>query len=75
MEFLSPVHYGEHVTVSVLVEKVGRSSVHIRYEGAVDGRAVFKARQVAVVVDTKTFQSVPLPDWLRAKFLEAAAES
>ena len=75
MEFLSPVHYGEHVTVSVVIEKVGRSSVQIRYEGAVEGRDVFKARQVAVVVDMKTFKPVPLPDWLRTKFLEATAET
>lgn len=75
MEFLSPVHYGEHVLVSVAVEKVGRSSVHLQYRGSVEGRAVFKARQVAVVVDMKTFRSVPLPDWLRERFLAAAAES
>jgi 4-hydroxybenzoyl-CoA thioesterase len=75
MEFLSPVHHGEHVTVSVLIEKVGRSSVQIRYEGAVEGRAVFKARQVAVVVDMKTFKSVPMPDWLRERFLTAPGET
>jgi len=73
MEFLSPVHYGEHVTVSVLIEKVGRSSVQIHYEGAVLGRPVFKARQVAVVVDMKTFKSVPLPDWLRERFLASSS--
>ena len=71
MEFLSPVHYGEHVTVSVAVLKVGRSSVQLQYQGSVEGRAVFRARQVAVVVDMKTFKSVPLPDWLRERFLAA----
>jgi len=74
IEFLSPVHYGEHVTVGVSVLKVGRSSVHLQYAASVDGRDVFKARQVAVVVDMKTFKSVPLPDWLRERF-EAARES
>lgn len=72
MEFLSPVHYGDCVAVSVIVERVGRSSVQIRYEGVVDGRPVFKARSVAVVVDMKTFKSVPLPDWLRERFLAAS---
>lgn len=72
MEFLSPVHYGERVNVSVLVLKVGRSSVQIQYQGSVEGRPVFKARQVAVVVDMKTFKSVQLPEWLRERFLAAS---
>ena len=74
IEFLSPVHYGERVTVALSVLKVGRSSVHLQYAASVEGRAVFKARQVAVVVDMKTFKPVPLPDWLRERFL-AAVES
>lgn len=75
MEFLSPVHYGEHINVSVAVLKVGRSSVQLQYAGAVEGRAVFRAKQVAVVVDMKTFKSVPLPDWLRDRFLAAVESS
>lgn len=71
IEFLSPVHYGEHVKVAVSVLKVGRSSVQLEYAASVDGRAVFEARQVAVVVDMKTFKPVPLPDWLRERFLAA----
>ena len=73
IEFLSPVHYGDHVNVSLAVEKGGRSSVHMRYEASVLGKPVFKARQVAVVVDMKTFKSVRLPDWLRERFLAASA--
>jgi 4-hydroxybenzoyl-CoA thioesterase len=73
MEFLSPVHYGEHVDVAVVVEQIGRSSVRIRYEGAVRGTAVFRARNTVVVVDMKTFRSTPIPDWLKAR-LEAAME-
>ena len=52
MDFLHPVHYGDRVDVTVIVERVGRSSVQIRYEGAVGARPVFRARNVAVVVDT-----------------------
>lgn len=73
MEFLSPVHYGDHVDVSVVVEQIGRSSVRIRYEGSVQGRPVFRARNTIVVVDMKTFHSTPIPDWLRER-LEAAME-
>lgn len=71
MDFLSPVHYGDHVDVLVAVEHLGRSSVRIRYEGSVAGRPVFKARNTAVVVDMKDFRPTPLPDWLRERF-EAA---
>ena len=71
MEFLSPVHYGDHVDIDVTVEHVGRSSVRVRYEGAVGGRPVFKARNTQVVVDMATFRPTPLPDALRARFLTA----
>jgi 4-hydroxybenzoyl-CoA thioesterase len=74
MEFLSPVHYGDHVDVAVVVEQIGRSSVRIRYEGAVGGAPVFRARNTVVVVDMKTFRSVPVPDWLKER-LHAAMEA
>jgi len=73
MEFLSPVRYGDRVQVGLTVERVGNSSVQIRYAGSVDGRAVFTARNVAVVVDMKTFRPTPLPAWLRERF-EAAMD-
>jgi YbgC/YbaW family acyl-CoA thioester hydrolase len=73
MEFLHPVHYGDHVDISVVVEKVGRSSVQIRYDATVKGRPVFRAVNTAVVVDMKTFQPTPVPQWLRERF-EAAME-
>jgi len=73
MEFLSPVHYGEEVEVSVWVERVGRSSVHMAYAAKVQGRPVFRARNVAVAVDMATFKATPLPDWLRQRFEAALA--
>ena len=71
MEFFAPVHYGDHVDVDVIVERVGRSSVHMRYEGSVGGKPVFRGRNVAVLVEMSTFKSTPLPDWLRERFLAA----
>jgi 4-hydroxybenzoyl-CoA thioesterase len=68
MEFLSPVHYGDHVDVGVVVEKVGNTSVQLRYEASVGERPVFKARNVQVVVDMKDFRPTPLPPWLRERF-------
>lgn len=74
MEFLSPVHYGDQVQMTVVVEEIRRSSVRIRYEGAVEGRPVFRARNTVVMVEMKTFRATPVPDWLRAR-LEAAREA
>ena len=71
MEFLSPVHYGDHVDIDVTVERVGRSSVRIRYDGSVAGRPVFQARNTMVAVDMPTFRPTPLPDALRASFVSA----
>lgn len=71
MEFLAPVKYGDQVDVGVVVEKIGRSSVQIRYEGSVRGKAVFRARNVAVTVDMKTFTAMSIPGWLRQRFTTA----
>ena len=70
MEFLSPVHYGDHVDIDVTIERVGRSSVQIRYEASVAGKPVFKARTIAVVV-TCARSATPLPQALRESFLAA----
>jgi acyl-CoA thioesterase FadM len=45
--------------------------VKIRYEGSVQGRPVFTARNTAVLVDMATFRSTPMPGWMRERF-EAA---
>ena len=73
MEFQSPVHYGDQVQITVVVEDIGRSSVRVRYEASVEGRPVFRARNTVVMVEMKTFRATPVPDWLRAR-LEAARE-
>jgi YbgC/YbaW family acyl-CoA thioester hydrolase len=73
VEFLSPVHYGDHVSVGVTVEWVGHSSVTIRYEASVQGKPVFWGRNTSVIVDMKTFRPTPIPDWLRRRF-EAAMD-
>jgi 4-hydroxybenzoyl-CoA thioesterase len=71
MEFLSPVHYGDQVDIGVSIEHIGRTSVRIRYEGSVKGTPVFRARNTVVMVDMKTFRSIPVPEWLRER-LESA---
>jgi YbgC/YbaW family acyl-CoA thioester hydrolase len=71
MEYLSPVHYGDRVSVAVAVEHLGRSSVRFRYEGSVEGRPVFLARNTAVVVDMRAFRPIPIPEPLRERLKNA----
>jgi len=74
MTFLSPVRYGDQVQIGVIVEHIGRTSLRIRYEGAVRGRPVFVARNTIVVVNMPDFRPAPIPAWLRER-LETARES
>ncbi len=71
VEYLRPVQYGDQVDIAVRVEHVGRSSVRLRYEASVQGRPVFTGRNVVVTVNLKTFETLPVPAWLRER-LEAA---
>ena len=71
VEYLRPVQYGDHVDIAVVVEHVGRSSVRLRYEASVQGRPVFTGRNVVVTVNLKSFETLPVPGWLRER-LEAA---
>ena len=73
MEYEAPVRFGDRVEVGITFEHVGRSSARIRYEGRVNGGVVFRARNVAVCVDMKSFRPVPIPEDLRASFESAKA--
>ncbi len=71
MEYLAPIHYGDHVDVAVAVEHLGRTSVRFRYEGSVQGRRVFVARNTAVIVNMRDFRPIPIPDPLRERLSQA----
>ena len=71
MDYLAPIHYGDRVSVGVAVEHLGRSSVRFRYEGSVEGRPVFLARNTAVVVDMRDFRPIPIPGQLRERLKDA----
>ena len=69
MEYEAPVRYGDPLEVSVAIEHIGRTSLRVRYEGRVAGRAVFHATNVVVCIDMKTFVPVAIPEDLRAAFV------
>jgi len=68
MDFRSPVRHGDSVQIDVAVEHVGRSSLRLRYEGGIEGRAAFVARTTVVAVDMNRFRPVRIPDDLRERF-------
>lgn len=67
VEFLAPVQYGDVVDLAVGVERIGRTSLQLRYDASVGGRPVFQGRNVVVAVDLKSFETRPLPEWLRER--------
>lgn len=62
-DFASPLRLGDEVEVRIVVERIGGSSVGVRFDLTRPGGArVATVRQVHVAVDATTFRSVSLPD-------------
>lgn len=69
-EFKRPVGYGETLTMRMIVERLGTSSVDFRYEGSrsSDGELAFVVRNTEVAVSMDAWQSVPVPAHHRRAF-------
>ncbi len=67
-DFSRPSRMGEVLTLGVLVEAVGRSSLTMRFIGEHDptGEVRLAGRLVTVATSLETHQSMPLPDDLRS---------
>ena len=63
-DYVRPVAYGEVLTMSVAVERIGNSSITFLYEGkrSSDGETAFRVRNIQVAVDMDAFESTPIPD-------------
>ncbi len=63
-DFVKPVAFGEVLTMSVSVERMGTSSIVFVYEGkrSSDGDVAFRVRNVQVAVDMDAWESTPIPD-------------
>jgi 4-hydroxybenzoyl-CoA thioesterase len=75
-DFVSPLRFGDDVRVAVSVERLGTSSVTLRFDLAreSDRGHVATLRHVAVLTDLVQLKSRPLPDDVR-KALEAVKVS
>lgn len=69
-EFLAPVAYGERLTMTMSVTRIGRASVDFLYEGRrqSDGKLAFRVRNTEVCVDMDAWASHPIPDPHRRAF-------
>jgi 4-hydroxybenzoyl-CoA thioesterase len=67
-DFKVPSRFGEKLNLSLLVERVGRSSLAYRIVGHVEGEIRLTARIVTAMISLDTGRAVPIPDALRERF-------
>ncbi len=67
-DYVAPLRFGDEVRIAVHVERLGRSSIGMRFEltRGDDGSEVATVRHVMVLTDLAAMRSVPLPDDVRA---------
>lgn len=67
-DFLRPSRMGERLSLALLVEELGRSSLALRIlgDGAADGARRLAGRQVLVCTSLEDHRPIPLPDDVRA---------
>lgn len=69
-DFQKPCFLGEELDIALYLEKIGNSSLHVRFEGAVNGDTRLVARSVLVVISTEDGKPQPIDSDLRQR-LEA----
>ena len=67
-DFKLPSRMGERLDLTLLLTRVGRSSLSVVIVGHVDGVERLRARLVTAMTSLETHQSVELPQALRGKF-------
>jgi 4-hydroxybenzoyl-CoA thioesterase len=66
-DFKVPSRMGERLNLTLLVQRVGRSSLSFVIVGHLDGIERLRARLVTALISLKTQSSAPLPEALREK--------
>ncbi len=75
-EFLRPCYLGEQLDIALVLEKIGRTSLTVRFEGSVGGEARLRARSVLVVIDMDhDGRPEPIDDDLRARLEDYRAKA
>lgn len=68
VDFKSPLRFGNRPVVSVSCFHVGRSSLGLRYRFWLGEQECVDARTTVVCVDTRTMESLPVPEEFRRRF-------
>ncbi|HZI93761.1 MAG TPA: thioesterase family protein [Patescibacteria group bacterium] len=73
-EFLRPIRYGDTLTISIAIPRIGRSSVELEFTATRrgDDDACILSRQTVVCVDMATLRPVELPRRYRELFERCA---
>jgi 4-hydroxybenzoyl-CoA thioesterase len=64
-DFRVPSRFGDRLAFTLLVDRLGRSSLGYRIVGHVEGTARLEARIVTAMISLATGESEPIPDELR----------
>ncbi len=74
-DFKKPCRLGEQIDFSLDVERIGNTSVSVRFTGRVGGELRLVAKSVLVTLDFKNEKPVKIMPYLREKFSEYLIES
>jgi 4-hydroxybenzoyl-CoA thioesterase len=67
--FLKPCLLGEMLGLTVLLKKIGTTSITIEFIGSVADEARLRARSVLVFINLKNGRPTPMPEELRTKLV------
>ena len=65
--FRAPAHFDDEVGVRREIDRVGNSSLKMRFTIKHDGDLLWEAFAIYVFVDAETMRPTPIPDEIRAK--------
>lgn len=74
-DFMIPSRMGETLTLTLLVESIGRSSLKLAIRGHIEGVERLRASLVLVVISLDTGKSIPIPADLGRQFESYRAAS
>jgi acyl-CoA thioester hydrolase len=74
-DFLAPLRFRDLVDIELIVDRVGRTSIHYRFEMRSNGKVAVRGNVVAVLMDRPGGQPVPWSDEHRRLFETAGPQA
>ena len=66
-QFIKPCVLGDKLDLALILEKMGKSSLSIRFIGSVDGEVRLRARSVQVILSMEEGRAVAIDDRMRSR--------